>query len=337
MEYNNDMIPYMALALELDGEEPSVVHTRTYELLYKELGDNKFKILTTGPETSRWYNDPAHFEKLLMGYRIKPAYNWLVYIAYKSGFSLNQSTIIPNVIAFILIIMLLFHWAKQTIYGWHWIYIVFISLFYPLIKLVRFSTPDGISTLFVIGVLWAIYFKKSWWYICTLLVLSVLSRVDNLLLAMSIAFYHLVSEQRVAMNKSKIFFSFFASVLLGVSIYIVVSFFSGNSPTWIFSFIKHIDINYYLFVARGMVNTILVSYYPILAFLGYLCYPYFTKAMREIFIIYFSYMLIRLLLFPNIEERFFTSIEPILLLFFTWVFIQGRVNANHNKYGVELQ
>src|ERR1700722_1366719 len=146
-EYNWDMLPYMALVLKADNADIKTVHDLIYQKAKQNLPSLTYQNLAGANDyRKKMSEDALAFNNQLPFYVVKPLYVWVVYMFYKSGFSLTASTILPSIFAFLLCGILLYYWLKKYIGE---VYASGMSLFVmlspPILSTARLSTPDLLS------------------------------------------------------------------------------------------------------------------------------------------------------------------------------------------------
>src|SRR5690349_13748737 len=148
--YNWDMLPYSALVMKMDGYDAKKAFAYAYESAKQNIPSGPYHLLTDSTNAYRYNlaNNPGAFNEQLPFYVVKPLYTSLAYLAYKSGFSLPQATLVPSFISYLLICLLFFHWLSRYL---PWPASFFVSLLImissPLIEIAKLSTPDCLSAL----------------------------------------------------------------------------------------------------------------------------------------------------------------------------------------------
>src|SRR5688500_10068018 len=101
--YNWDMLPYMGIVLEYEGD--TTVHEQVYTIAKTELPPTAFTQLTdsTVPYRSAVYHSPELFRKQLPFYVVKPLYTRMVQWFYLAGLPLTKATVMPSLIACFLL------------------------------------------------------------------------------------------------------------------------------------------------------------------------------------------------------------------------------------------
>jgi hypothetical protein len=189
--YNWDFIPYTALVLQMDGHDSKDAHASAYRLAKETLSPERYRQLTDSSNSYRnaMVKDPSAFNSQLQFYAVKPLYITLCYLSYKSGVHLPHATLVPSFIAYLLTGLLLFYWLSLYLRLW----VVLISslllmLSPPLIEGATLSTPDLLSAFFLLSSFYFIIQKPSLLFAFLAMILSVLARVDNILICFLVLF-----------------------------------------------------------------------------------------------------------------------------------------------------
>jgi len=182
--YNWDALPYMGVTLSYDNDNPKFVHDTVYEIAKQQIPSITYNQIT---DTSLNYKkimlqNATDFYNVLPFYVVKPLYTGLIYLFYKSGFSLLKATIVPSVIAYVLTGILLFIWLKTYLQ----LFFVFLTsllmmLSAPMLEAVKTSSPDCLSAFLLLTALYFLIERKSLLITFLFLLLSVFARLDNII------------------------------------------------------------------------------------------------------------------------------------------------------------
>src|ERR1039457_5511304 len=87
-EYNWDMLPYIALSLDVNPIDVKAVQILPYVIAYSELPQKKYEALIDSTNEYRYVTatDPVVFQHELGFYRTRPLYVWLITCFHKAGF-----------------------------------------------------------------------------------------------------------------------------------------------------------------------------------------------------------------------------------------------------------
>ena len=223
------MICYMGAVVKTEATPPEEVHRTTYEILKKELGEKNYTIINAGDYRQSIERDSKAFDESLAFYEIKVFYILLISLFYKLGCSLSFSTVLPSLIAVVLIVLLVFFVLNRTLKDTFIAGIIAILLlFTPQMQLLaRLSTPDALSTLFLLVTAVLFIYKSNWVLVFSLMLLSILTRTDNVIWCTLLLFLFAINRP-VTIKKMAV--CLFASLLL---LFVVVSINSVyNNAGW---------------------------------------------------------------------------------------------------------
>lgn len=188
--YNMDMLAYMAIVQDMEGQaNTSEIHRNTYAFTKEALSPEQFKDLSEGTDYRRhlWQNADS-FDEQLAFYVIKPLYLGLVFSFYKNGADLLFSTVLPSLISFFLLGLLLLHWFNKIFHSpWLTVWFsAFIITSIPFVTLGKTSAPDGMSTLFILTGCYFFIEKFSLWRSSLFFFLAIATRPDYVILVFMI-------------------------------------------------------------------------------------------------------------------------------------------------------
>lgn len=313
--YNWDILPYMALALNHSVTDKDSVHKQVYQLIKEGQGKGEIPNGTFGELTKRLpyrvacYENADKFNAQLFYYRTKPLYNLLVYWLYLVGVPLIQATVIPSLVAGFIIILVMYAW--MSLYT-HRIIAAIIALLILLLpsfsELHNTSSPDALSAMFVLGAMYLFFAgkRKTWIFLC--LALAVLVRIDNFIFAA--AMVYVISKP----GKNKLLFIAAGSVIAALVAMLIIPWLSGNSLMWFteFKFLES-HVQYYFHVRNVFRDLLASSHLLLWVILGVILLMVKDKQVRSLMLIILSCTVIRLILFPSLQERFFIPYELALI------------------------
>jgi hypothetical protein len=182
--YNWDVLPYMGVVLSYDNDNPKFIHDTVYEIAKKQIPSTIYYQLIDSSNNYRKKikENAVDFYNEFPFYVVKPLYTGTIYLFYKSGFSLLKATIIPSIIAYILIGILLFIWLKTYLPSSFAIAPgLLIMLSAPLLNILRSSSPDCLAAFLQLASLYYIIERKSLITGFIFLLSSAFARVDNII------------------------------------------------------------------------------------------------------------------------------------------------------------
>ena len=201
--YNWDMLAYMALVVQIEKRDINEVHKITYDNARQNLPASEYDKLISGDLRKSRLENPSEFNRILPLYAVKPCYIWLSYAFYKAGFSLPLATVIPSVIAYLLIGLLVFHWLNRH----HQLLLSFagtLLIMYSsvMVNVANLSTPDCVSAFFLLAAFYFILERPSVLLSFLFLTGSVFVRLDNIILSILILtflFFSRLWEKKISL------------------------------------------------------------------------------------------------------------------------------------------
>jgi len=332
---NWDMLGYMAIIIRMDGTKDI---KEVHRIVYKNASDNiphrDFQRLvdTSGPR-ARFANNPLHFEKVLPIYIVKPLYTWLAYLFYKAGFTLPAATAIPSLVAYFLIGLLLLHWLNKYLkpsVAFLSALLLMTSVF--MVASASLSTPDTLSAFFLFSAVYFILEKPDMRLAFLFLILSVLTRADNVITSFFIiSLFSFSNKWARKITKGQYLLMVF--ILVGayfVAIFQVRQF--GWSLFYYSQYIKHMDFNrdfdkaftladYFSYMYSKAKTGLISSHFTFFLFLASLIIfiPFPTRfnnlSLDQMFtFLIVATTLIRFVLLPDLSDRFSIAFYLVILV-----------------------
>lgn len=181
--YNWDSLPYSAILLEMDGVPPEKLCDSVYTLAKTHLPEKEYQLLIDkeGYRTIMQHADEGFYQQLPF-YYIKPLYLGAAYLAYQLGFSLPYATVVPSLIAFYLLLLIVYQWTKKhTGSPVAFIICCTLALSLPFSGLARESSPDALSCFFMLYACLASLRKNMTFWVYLLFASAILTRPDNII------------------------------------------------------------------------------------------------------------------------------------------------------------
>ena len=314
--YNWDILPYMALALNNTVDDKDSVHKEVYRLIKAgqekgEVPNGTFGELTKRiPYRIECYENADKFNAQLFYYRTKPLYNLLVYLLYATGVPLLEATFLPSLIGCFFVLLILYAWMSLYTSGFTAILVTVLTAMLPLFsELQNTSSPDALSAMFVLLSMYLLFSGKARGWIWLSLALAILIRIDNFIFAAVILFVVLKPHQN---RLFALLILFLATALIAV---IVVPWLSGNSLLWFtrFRFLES-HVQYYFHVRNVFRAFFGDAYYWIWVTACIVLLNVKYERVQKLMFIITASVLVRLVLFPSLQERFFAPYELALIV-----------------------
>lgn len=314
--YNWDILPYMALALSHTVDNKDSVHSKVYNIIKEgqqrgEVTNGTFGNFTQRiPYRVQCYENADKFNGQLFYYRTKPFYNLFVYGLYTVGVPLIQATVIPSVVACFFILLVLYAWMSLYTHRLMAAVIVSLLALLPIFsELQNTSSPDALSFVFVLAAMYLFFAgkHKGWIFLC--LAFAVLARIDNFIFAV-VMLYAIFKPAR-----NRLMFIAAGFILAAIVAVLVIPWVAGNSPLWFteFKFLES-HVQYYFHVRNVFRAFFADVYYWIWVALGLALLTVKYKPVRQLMLIITASVIIRMVLFPSLQERFFAPYEFALIV-----------------------
>jgi hypothetical protein len=332
--HNGDMPFYIAAVFSREGLTDPEALLKTKEVIRREM---------TVEEGAKHIDRLDHAdENLLDFYRIKPLYIYIVMIIHRMGAPFIVSSLIPSLISFFLIGLILFTWLAKVLRPFPaLIFSILLLLPDPSIVLARLSSPDPLSNLFLFSCFYRIFFGKDSKWTLLLLLISLFTRLDNLiavliLLTMMKCWPDRSSKTHISMRIYLLVAVFYLATAVWINLYFEKDF-------WWFTKISYIqDIHVYGLQVLIYFLSLSQSLLPALLLLGLLAvFTGILKDERESILMLTGIGLIffcRFLLFPSFEERFQTAFYLTGFLVLLRLFFKEQISKkkvfdlqNHGK------
>ena len=308
----------MGSAVSLAEKNIDSIHAQTYRALQLELPAKDFQTLTGSSEYRRKsFSDAAFFHEQLKLYLVKPLYVGVVFLLWKTGFSLSLGTLIPSLFSTICIGLFIFFWMQKKMKPMHaGILNTLIMLSPPFWDVARYATPDALGGLLVLIAFYFLVERKNFTAFSVLMIAGMLIRIDLALLFLLTIIWLMFPGRKFLSLANGVLIT---SATVVVVIAVVELLFAGNKGESLTAFYNF-----------GMDNTDALSNYfrkftglfPQLRytfFTVFLAVPMmtllFTRTLSEwktnfnvqVILLLFSYTVTRLVLFPSLEDRFFIA------------------------------
>lgn len=329
-KYNGlDEISYMGIMLEYEYSDMNVIHDKVYSEL-KRVCDTEVFNKYTDPNNWRSgrYYDVTVFQDKMNYHRAKPLYTWVSYGFYKLGFSLSLATVLPSIISMWFMLLVLYLWLRRYVTRNIGYIIVAVLLVLPVFSyMINMAIPDGMANLFVFLSFYLISksAKKVWVFIC--LLLALLSRVDNAIIAIVITFFILDGGWTKRVSQWSAISLIFLVVAATLPILL------GNNSNWLLKFdftkssgnyMSHVGVLFQYYIRHAWFVFHVMS--------AILLYIYVDNSSRFHLRILGISFLLHVIFFPSVEERFFLAYEyVIIVMMFKFLYASYSNNENYLK------
>lgn len=205
--HNWDMISYVAAAYASEGLAGRELSDRVYADVAAEVGPDAFSTLVEGEYRATVHRDPESLRQQLPITRIRVVYVALVRLAHAAGATYPQATYLVSAVAAAVSVILLSLICRSL--GLSLLLVPLVVLWGGYIRLARLSTPDAITCLVALLVVWLLLTKRPLAY--AVAALLPLFRSDFVLLSVLLAAFGWLDGRRVVA---------LVSALTGVALYL---------------------------------------------------------------------------------------------------------------------
>lgn len=214
-----DALPYMDLVLLSEGRTPQQAHAFAYSeiarardaALYR--GDSYLTALARSADL---------FDEELPFYAIRPGYLFLIRLAHRRGLGLLTSARLVSIAGYAGLGILLFAWMLRyagMAASLAWAAVVMLSG--VTLSLARIVTPDAVSTLFVLGGVYAVTERRALPTGLLILLGSLFIRTDNVLFVLAVLCWLAFSRELKPYQAAVL-------ALLACAVVAAIDWFSGN-------------------------------------------------------------------------------------------------------------
>jgi hypothetical protein len=349
--YNFDMLGYMALVLRMDQTRTiEEIHDETYLIASQQIPADEYKKLTATPAfRKKFETDPAEFKKILPNYIVKPLYLWTCWLVYKSGIPLSTATLVPSIISYLMLGVFLFHWFTKhlpMLIAFSGAMLIMLSTVVTAIA--RLSTPDLLSALFLFAAFYFILEKRNLALMLLFFLLSVLTRVDNIITCFFIASFLTFFKKWKSISMREYLLIITTLAIAYVFIVLPVRQF-GWSILYYSQYAKHIDysrdfnqpvsiLSHLSLVYSKLITAFVSTHFTLFAFMGLLVLVN-KKALLATFSFDQSFLLVlvciglfKFILLPDLSDRFYIVFYlTIIILLIRKFSLQFLPNRNEDR------
>lgn len=333
--YNWDMLPYMAVVIGYDHNDPNFVHDTVYDIIKKQLPVSAYNQLIDGglEFRKRMAGNSNEFQMQMPFYAVKPLYTGIVYLVYKGGIPLIQATILPSFIGYFLIGSLLILWIMRYMQFYLALAIsTLMMLSAPMWDIVRNSSPDCLSAFLLLGAMYFILEKKSILVAFVFLLLSIFARLDNVIpcfFFISLITFSNNWGHKIPLKKYAVMLLFISLCYLGITLN---AHQFGWSVLYYPTFLKSLNLSYsfhtefhlreYLALSISHImtglffsNFILFMVLALLAFAEKTTFQFRKLSFNQLFLCtMIAIIIVRLVLEPVIADRFYIAYYLCILI-----------------------
>jgi 4-amino-4-deoxy-L-arabinose transferase-like glycosyltransferase len=331
--YNFDMLGYMALVMNMGKNIPvQIVHDSTYSIAKQDIPPDEYKKLTeTPPYRKKFETDADQFQKILPNYIVKPFYLWCCWIFYRCGAELTLTTVLPSIIAYLVLGVFLFYWFNKYLkifIAFPAVLLIMLSTFVTAVA--RLSTPDMLSVLFLLVAFYSLLEKRNLGLMLLFFLFAILTRVDNVITCFFIITFLAFSKKWKSININHYLIIISLLALTYVLIVLPVTQF-GWSIFYYTQYASHIDysrdldlpvsiLSHFSTIYSKLVSAFMSTHFTFFAFLGLLVFAGKRIAFKDLSFdqsLLFTIIMtgfLKFLLLPDLSDRFYIGFYLIIII-----------------------
>jgi len=347
--YNWDMLAYMAIVLKTDHPDWDLnhIHEHTYQIARQKIPATEYGYLIQSTYREKMVKDPSAFYEQLPFYAIKPLYLGMIYLLYKAGITLPVATLLPSILAYFCIGLLLFHWLGRYMNPLLALISSLLIMYATFMVFVaRISTPDAVSSLWLLAAFYFILEKPSIAFMFLFFLLSVFTRLDNVVTCLIILSFLFFTRK---WQKELVLWQYALMVITLVVCYFVITSITVAPLGWNLlyypAFVHYLDLShrhlalfsfseYAALLYSQAITAVVYHHFTLFVFLTLLVVtPLFLKNQGQRFDQWFSVLLIfiiltRFVLYPDLADRFYISFYLCILILFAKKCIKMNISSN---------
>jgi len=339
--YNVDIEAYMGLLYKTDSPQMDIkdIHNKVFKELKKKrpgMFDANLSKEEIAIGENTYYNilskNTRAYEEELQLFSVKPFYNFINYLFFKTGFDASTSTFLISIISYILILILVLKFLI-TILKNHYLAVLFtilLSLFKPLLDSSRHASPDNLSCLLLLLSFYFFVVKKNLYTATIFGMLCVLTRPEYFIFYSFFYIFIFIYKKSLDIKVKELILSFIY-ILLSFSL---IQYF--NQISWSILFMNQFtkvqiyplsnpdvfDFSSYLnFIKSKMLFEFNSSYFLLLLiFIILILSNKFSLKNKDKIIPYFFFsviylsVLVRFVIFPSLANRMMIGFYLVIIL-----------------------
>jgi len=229
-EWNWDMVPAMALALEWSGRDPVELHRRTYERVVAELPPEVVRSLTAPGVREIRARDPAAFHEHLPFYRARVLYSLGMALLHRLGAPLSAATFWIPLASYALAAALFLLWALRYVsLGAAAVFACGLAHTPALLNQAGTSSADGLATLLVCVAAYLWLERGAFPAAAGVLTLAIAARPDTVILVGFLAGAAFLGLPRADRPRPVVLGAW---VALSAALYLGLSRYAGEYGWW---------------------------------------------------------------------------------------------------------
>lgn len=334
--YNWDIEAYMGIIYKTDNPAMPIeeIHRKVYDEL-REKAPERFDFRENEKEETIGANsyykalseNPKAYEEELQFFTVKPMYNIINVLFYKTGFSAATSTFLISMVSYVAIVFFLFGFLQERLMNKELAFVitVLLSLFKPLLVATRHAAPDMLACLLLLTSVYFFAGKKKVFFAAFFATLTVFTRPEYIVFYSLLLPLVLLFRKRLGVQVRYVFLSYIPVFIA----FLIVQHYSkipwqvlfmnqftkvqlspvSNPDAFVFS-------DYVNFIKQKIFLEFNASYFPLLLLFAVIVFGnkkinWFSIGF--IFVIYVT-VFIRFLIFPSLVDRMMVGFYLLIIL-----------------------
>jgi hypothetical protein len=221
-EYNWDMAPYLAVAMEHTIADPAELHRTVWGMMQAGATEDQFRALTTANSYNiAQYASPEMFHSQLVFYRVKIAYTTLLR-EFGPLIGYVQTTQWINTLSVLAIGVVLTLWLRRAQMMQAALMLIPLMLLGSFLTMAQLAMPDLMGTAIMVVGVYCLRSGRDWWAV-PLLFIGFLTRTDMIIYLFALVLASAAFGGRMA--------PVLTAFALAVLAYVPVSQ-AGDHPGW---------------------------------------------------------------------------------------------------------
>jgi len=226
-DYNWDILTYTASVYSLESQDTIGIHDNSYAVVKNSIPPQAFSnLISNNKYREEMYTCAKCFFEQLPFYKVRPLYIALIFLLYKLNVNIVISTVAVSAFSIFIIGIFIFLWLKRVTGNIWIVFIISVLLAMSpfLLDASSESSPKALSAMLIFAALF-LFFKRKFIPFLGIMLLSVFSRPDNLLLLILFALpLYLYKGEEIKIKN----FYLFASFILALIFFFLINKWSDN-------------------------------------------------------------------------------------------------------------
>lgn len=359
--YNVDIEAYMGLVYKAEYPEMEIkeIHEKVYAEL-KEKNPAQFVYDLSHEEIAKGENtyykvlaeNPKAYEEELQLFSVKPFFNFINSIFFKLGFEASTSVFLISIIAYVLILLLIFRFLTEILNNQSLAILITIvlSLFKPLLESSRHASPDNLACFLLLFSFYCFIIKRKFLWATIVAMLCILTRPEYYIFYSFIFIFLFFYRKKSGVSLRNWCFSY---IYLSLSFFLIQYF---NQISWSTLFMNQFTkvqiypisnpdpfyfSSYYNFIKSNILLEFNGSYFPILLLFIIIILASkfnFKNPKLQFYSLFFASIylsaFIRFLIFPSLVNRMMLGYYLFIIL--ALIYIQFSEKDILNKKNIEI-